>query len=122
MRRLCILIAIGIITAGAAAASVNGVAAPLSVATAPTRQSVAKVAIDNFRFQPRDLAIAIGTTVTWVNNDDVPHTVTATGKTPAFASPALDTDDKFTFRFVKAGTYKYYCKVHPHMTGTITVK
>ena len=61
-----------------------------------------------------------GTTVTWVNHDDVPHTVTANDKT--FASKALDTDDRFSHVFTTPGTYSYFCMVHPHMTGQIIVK
>jgi plastocyanin len=60
--------------------------------------------------------------VTWVNHDDVPHTATATGDSPAFDSGALDTDEKFSFTFKAPGTYPYACKVHPHMTGTVIVK
>lgn len=80
------------------------------------------VAIENFSFQPSRLTIAPGTTVTWINRDDVPHTATAQGDSPLFDSKALDTDDKFSFTFNTPGTYPYYCKVHPHMTGVITVK
>ena len=80
------------------------------------------VRIDNFTFSPAKLTIAAGTKVTWINHDDVPHTATAKGKSHAFDSNPLDTDEKFTFTFTTAGTYDYYCKVHPHMTGTIIVK
>jgi plastocyanin len=82
----------------------------------------ATVKIENFSFEPKELTIAVGTTVTWVNEDDVPHTATGEGESPAFDSKALDTDDKFSFTFTKAGVYPYYCKVHPHMKGTIVVK
>jgi plastocyanin len=80
------------------------------------------VKIENFAYEPRSLTISVGTTVTWVNADDVPHTATAEGDTPAFDSKALDTDDKFSFTFTKTGTYPYYCKVHPHMKGVIIVQ
>jgi len=80
------------------------------------------VKIDNFTFEPRELVIPVGTTVTWQNADDVPHTATGNGENPAFDSGPLDTDDKFSFTFSKPGTFAYYCKVHPHMTGVITVK
>jgi plastocyanin len=56
-----------------------------------------------------------------VNHDDVPHTATTAGEAPLFDSKALDTDDKYSFKFTKPGTYKYYCKIHPHMTGTVIV-
>jgi plastocyanin len=86
---------------------------------APAARNV-EVRIDNFTFTPANVTIAPGTTVTWINHDDVPHTATST--TRAFASAALDTDEKFSFTFSKAGTFPYYCAVHPHMTGQITVK
>ena len=78
------------------------------------------VTIDNFTFSPADLTIVPGTTVTWVNNDDIPHTVVESNK--AFRSRALDTDDKFSFTFNTAGDFSYFCSLHPHMTGKITVK
>ena len=83
---------------------------------------VVQVSIDNFAFKPRKLSVPAGTTVTWVNHDDVPHTATGSGEQPAFDSKALDTDDKYSFTFTKPGTYKYFCKVHTHMTGTVVVK
>ena len=89
-------------------------------ATAPAQDS--QVRIDNFAFNPKELTIPAGTKVTWVNKDDVPHTATSKDKPPAFDSKALDTDDTYSFTFSKPGTYQYYCKVHPHMTGTVIVK
>jgi plastocyanin len=77
------------------------------------------VKIDNFTFEPAQLTVKAGTTVTWVNEDDIPHTVVATDK--SFRSKALDTDDKFSFTFAAPGTYQYFCSLHPHMTATITV-
>lgn len=82
----------------------------------------AKISIDNFSFKPKELSVAVGATVTWVNHDDVPHTATSAGDAIVFDSKALDTDDTFSFTFSKPGTYKYYCKVHSHMTGTVIVK
>jgi plastocyanin len=81
--------------------------------------SAVMVGIDNFTFTPADLTIAPGTTVTWINHDDIPHTVVETGT--AFRSKALDTDDKFSFTFTAAGKFSYFCSLHPHMTGKITV-
>ena len=79
-----------------------------------------EVKIDNFNFMPGDLTVAAGTTVTWVNHDDVPHTVrTADG---AIKSKALDTDDKFSMTFDKPGTYEYFCSIHPKMTAKVVVK
>jgi len=79
-----------------------------------------QVNIDNFSFKPKKLTVPVGTTVTWTNHDDVPHTVVSTKK--RFASPALDTDQRFSYRFTARGTYPYYCSVHPMMTGTVVVK
>ena len=78
-----------------------------------------EVHIDNFVFQPAELKIKAGTTVTWTNRDDIPHTVVAAGK---FRSKTLDTDDKCTFTFTNAGDYKYFCALHPHRTGMIKVE
>ena len=61
-----------------------------------------------------------GDTVTWVNHDDIPHTVTS--KTALFRSKAMDTDDKFSFTFATPGSFPYFCALHPHMTGTIVVE
>ncbi len=79
-----------------------------------------QVQIDNFSFTPHTLTVQQGATVTWVNHDDVPHKVTSNDK--KFASPALDTDEKFSHTFTAPGTYDYYCSIHPRMTGTIIVK
>jgi len=79
-----------------------------------------QVKIDNFSFNPQEITVATGTTVTWVNQDDIPHTVTST--TDAFKSKALDTDGKFSFKFDKPGTYDYYCSIHPKMTAKVIVK
>ena len=97
-------------------------APPTTATTNPDVAATATVQIDNFSFKPKELTIRAGTTVTWVNNDDVPHTATAEGDNPLFDSKALDTDDKYSFTFTQAGTYHYYCKVHPHMKGTIIVQ
>jgi plastocyanin len=78
------------------------------------------VKIDNFAFAPEQLTVKAGTTVTWVNDDDIPHTVVASGK--AFKSKALDTDDKFSFTFTTPGSYEYFCSLHPHMKAMVTVE
>jgi plastocyanin len=77
------------------------------------------VTIDNFTFQPAQLTVKVGTTVTWKNHDDIPHAIVSAGK---FRSKTLDTDDSYSFTFTAAGDYKYFCSLHPHMTGTITVE
>ncbi len=89
-------------------------------ATSPAAEK--SVDIDNFKFKPQELTISVGTKVTWTNKDDVPHTATSSDDPPAFDSKTIDTDDKYSFTFTKTGTYKYFCKVHPHMTATIIVK
>ena len=78
------------------------------------------VSIDNFMFGPMEMPVPVGTAVTWVNRDDVPHTVVSVDH--QFKSQALDTDEKFSFTFQKAGTYEYFCSVHPKMVGKIFVK
>ena len=80
----------------------------------------AAITIDNFKFGTASLEIAVGTTVTWTNRDDVPHTVTSTTK--LFKSPPMDTDEKFSYTFKQAGTFEYFCSLHPHMTGKIVVR
>jgi plastocyanin len=95
-------------------------AAVLLLAVTTAQAADAGVAIDNFTFGPQELHVQAGTTVTWVNRDDIPHTVTST--TLAFRSKALDTNDKFSFTFSTPGSYKYFCSLHPHMTGTIVVE
>jgi plastocyanin len=77
------------------------------------------ITIDNFTFAPAELTVKVGTTVTWTNHDDIPHTIVSAGK---FRSKTLDTDNSFSFTFTAAGDYKYFCSLHPHMTGTIKVE
>jgi plastocyanin len=86
----------------------------LSAASSP------EIKIDNFTFGPAALKVPVGTTITWVNRDDIPHTVVNTDKT--FKSKVLDTDDRFSFTFTKAGTFPYFCSIHPKMTGTVVVE
>ncbi len=80
------------------------------------------VTIDNFTFAPKELTVAAGTKVVWVNHDDIPHTIVSSGGARLFKSPPLDTDDKFSITFNQPGTYRYFCSIHPMMTGTIVVK
>jgi amicyanin len=104
----------GLLGASAAAAFA---AAGLTVARADAEQATVK--IDNFTFEPAELSVKSGTTVTWINEDDIPHTVVATNK--AFRSKALDTDDKFSFTFTAPGSYEYFCSLHPHMKAMVVV-
>ena len=90
--------------------------------TASDQPSTANVAvkIDNFVFGPQAITVPVGTTVTWTNSDDIPHTTVSTDG--VFKSKVMDTDEKFSYTFTKAGTYSYFCSVHPKMTGQIVVK
>ena len=78
------------------------------------------VTIGNFTFKSTMLTVKPGTTVTWTNSDDIPHTVVS--KDGLFRSKVLDTGDHFSFTFAKPGQFGYFCSLHPHMTGTIVVK
>jgi plastocyanin len=80
----------------------------------------ADVKIDNFSFGPQTLTVFVGTTVVWTNRDDIPHTVVSTDG--VFKSKVRDTDEKFSYTFTKAGTYPYFCSVHPKMTGKVVVQ
>jgi amicyanin len=91
-----------------------------AMAVGPALAADTEVKIDNFTFNPPQVRVKAGTTVTWENEDDIPHTVTATKM--QFKSKVLDTKDKFSFTFTTPGTYEYFCALHPHMTGTIVVE
>ena len=84
--------------------------------------TTAEVKIDNFSFGPATLTVAVGTTVTWTNRDDIPHTVVSSDEPKAFKSRVLDTDEKFSYTFTKPGTFAYFCSVHPKMTGKVVVQ
>jgi plastocyanin len=88
-------------------------------AAAP-QSGTAEVKIDNFSFGPASLTVAVGTTVTWVNHDDIPHNVVSTDG--LFKSKVIDTDEKFSFTFTKAGSFSYFCGIHPKMTGKVVVQ
>jgi len=89
-------------------------------ARAQQKPETADVRIDNFSFGPAELTVAVGTTVTWTNHDDIPHTVVSTEK--VFKSKVMDTDETFSFTFDKAGSYPYFCSIHPKMTGKVLVR
>jgi plastocyanin len=89
---------------------------------AQEKASTMEVKIDNFSFGPTALTVPVGTTVTWINRDDIPHTVLSTDDAKTFKSKVLDTDEKFSFIFSKAGTYPYFCSIHPKMTGKVIVQ
>jgi plastocyanin len=79
-----------------------------------------RVVVDNFSFAPATATVSVGTTVTWTNRDDIPHNVVSPEQ--KFKSRVLDTDEMFSHTFDVAGTYKYYCSIHPRMTGQIVVR
>jgi len=102
----------GILFAGVGKLAMRGANAPA--------QPV-EVKIDNFAFAPPTLTVAAGTTVKWVNRDDIPHTVVSEDKS-TFKSKAMDTDDSFSYRFAKPGTYNYFCSIHPKMVAKVVVQ
>jgi amicyanin len=114
-------------TARALASALALTVAPASLFTAMPASAAAPAAagpsvkIDNFTFGPAALTVKVGTTVTWTNNDDIPHTVVSNDHT-TFKSKVLDTDQSFSFTFTKAGEYPYFCSLHPHMTGKVIVQ
>ena len=103
---------------------------PLALATIvvlhPTRSkgeataSPLEVRVDNFTFGPDTLTVSVNSTVTWVNKDDLPHTIASNDG--VFKSKALDTEDKYSYTFTKIGTYAYFCTIHPKMVGKIVVQ
>lgn len=93
---------------------------PAHAVPAQAAAATAEVKIDNFSFSPQEITVAPGTTITWTNRDDIPHTVVSDEK--VFKSKVLDTDQQFSFTFAKPGTYPYFCSVHPKMTGKVVVK
>ena len=103
----------GLIAAALGAALV--LAGPLAASAAESPM----VRIDNFTFNPPTLTVPKGTTVTWLNADDIPHKVA--GSDRPWKSPVMDTDERFSFTFDDPGTFAYFCSLHPHMTGTIVV-
>jgi plastocyanin len=91
----------------------------VTVNTKQSSTATAEVTIDNFSFRPQTITVVVGTTVTWTNRDDIPHTVVSDDG--VFKSKARDTDEKFSYTFDKAGTYPYHCSLHPKMTGQVVV-
>jgi plastocyanin len=96
------------------------IGAMLAFGTVAAQDATNVITIDNFTFTPKELTVAVGTTVKWVNHDDIPHTVVE--KKTSFRSKALDTDDSYSFTFASAGTFDYFCGLHPHMVGKVIVK
>jgi plastocyanin len=96
------------------------VGAMLALGSAAAQDATNVITIDNFTFSPKELTVAVGTTVKWVNHDDIPHLVVE--KKTTFRSKALDTDDSYSYTFTSAGTFDYFCGLHPHMVGKVIVK
>jgi len=101
-------------------ASIVFLARTSSVSVNAEQAASPNVKIDNLSFGPATLTVSAGTTVTWTNGDDIPHTVVSTES--AFKSKAVDTDEKFSYTFAKPGTYSYFCSIHPKMTGKVVVQ
>lgn len=105
-----------------AAIAIAGIA-PVTLSSAASKPAAAAatpaVHISNFTFGPQMLRVRVGQTVVWVNDDDIPHTVTAADH--SFKSKVLDTGDKFSFTFTHAGSVAYFCSLHPRMTGKVLV-
>ena len=115
-RRVFVRVLVGIVVAMTLFAGLRSAAAGSPQASpAPV-----EVKIDNFSFGPGTITVPVGTTVTWTNRDDIPHTVVSTEG--VFKSKVLDTDEKFSFTFSKAGSFPYFCSIHPKMTGKVVVQ
>ena len=102
------------------ASTLGGAALSLTLAAHAAPGSIT-IKIDNFTYNPDTLVVPVGTTITWVNEDDVPHTAVADDH-KTFRSKPLDTDDRYSFTFASPGVYPYFCSIHPHMTAKIIVK
>jgi plastocyanin len=91
-----------------------------SVGVAMADGGAIKISAKDFMFSPTSITVKAGSTVTWTNLDEEPHTVFS--DTGLFRSSALDTKDIFSYKFDKPGTYHYLCTIHPRMMGTIVVE
>jgi plastocyanin len=100
-------------------AGAAGIAVSCAVYAAFAASADVRVGIDNFTFNPATVTVPAGTKVVWENSDDIPHSIVET--TGRFHSAALDTEDRFSFTFTQAGTFDYFCGLHPHMVGKIVV-
>jgi plastocyanin len=81
-----------------------------------------EIVIGNFMFRPSTLTVSAGTVVTWLNEDDDPHTVIGTDSESPIRSRPLDSGERYSVTLTKPGTYRYFCSLHPHMTGTVIVQ
>jgi plastocyanin len=94
--------------------------AAVMMAFAASAADAIKISANNFMFAPISMTVSAGATVIWTNMDDEPHTVVS--DTGLFRSGAMDTEESFSFKFDKPGTYHYTCSLHPRMVGTIVVQ
>lgn len=96
-------------------------AASMLVGAAPAAPAggAPAVHIQNFRFGPQTLTVPAGTTVTFVNDDEEPHNVTAADH--SYRSPILPPGARYAHQYAAPGDYPYFCALHPHMTGHIVV-
>jgi 3',5'-cyclic-AMP phosphodiesterase len=108
------------LVSGAAAMSGMDMSAEKGKVASGAKPGANEIFIDNFSFSPANITVPVGTKLTWTNKDDVPHNVISTAN--KFASPVLDTDQKFSFTFDEAGSYDYYCSIHPRMTAKVIVQ
>jgi plastocyanin len=100
-------------------AGMGGVIAAMGMRVSRADPGGSEVTIDNFSFAPAVLQVKVGTTVTWVNHDDIPHSILCP-KLNVRSHP-LDTDQSFSYTFATAGSYDYICGIHPHMHGQVVV-
>jgi amicyanin len=112
------------LTPGMSGQAMSGMQPPPASASATTADSPAPqggtaVAITDFKFNPATLTVPVGSTVTWTNQDEEPHTIAA--KDGSFHSPGMDTHGTYSFTFTTPGSYDYICSIHPFMTGTVVV-
>jgi plastocyanin len=108
------------VVAMVALAMLGGAQQVLGAGPEPKPAPGSEVMIDNFSFAPATVTVPVGGQVTWINHDDMPHTVVSGDK--VFKSQVLDTGEKFTYTFTKPGTYSYFCSLHPQMTATVVVR
>jgi plastocyanin len=87
-----------------------------------TEDALETITIDNFSFTPGERVVAPGTRVVWTNRDDIPHAIVDADDPKTVKSPPLDTGEHFEHLFARAGTFHYFCSLHPHMRGTIVVR
>ena len=115
-----VVLALTVLLVAAGCGSSSSASTTTSTPPAASSASGTNVTVQNFAFTPQTLTVKAGTTVTWTNRDDIPHTVAS--KDRLFKSKVMDTDEAYSFTFTTPGEYSYFCSLHPHMTGTIVVE